>query len=455
MAQPVLGFTQSRLRTTLSGWRGRLPHRTKGRRRALARNLAATLARAPWLQTALEMALRKRLPSTTHKLAAVLAEDLIAAFPKIYAPAPEAIADEIADSPAFETIFRFCQRHRIWPQEDLTPPTMRPTPAFRTAPLPDLPTEAALADWLLITPAQLAWFADLQGRAAAADDMPLNHYFPCLLAKPKGGHRLIEAPKPALKALQRRILTGILNHVPPHTAAHGFTQGRSCITAAAIHASEEMVLRFDIQDFFPRVPAPRIHALFRCLGYPHAVARALTGLVTTTTHPNFLARVAPEMRQFLAHAHLPQGAPTSPALANLAAFNLDRRLSGLARRLGASYTRYADDLAFSGDTEIARPLRSAVPKTLVAEGFAVNPAKTRSMPQSGRQSLTGLTVNAHVNLPRREYDRIKAAIHQIKDVTDPAKIARLEGRIQWAETASPARGQRLRARFDAWLAAPA
>ncbi len=424
---------------------------SKARCRDLARILAATLARTDWREPALEAALRQRLPSITHEHAPKLARHLIMAFPKAYAPPAAALAKELASHPALRHIQRLCAAWKIWPEEDLAAPVMQPTPAFRDAEIPSLPTEGALAEWLLLTPARLSWFADLQAHAARADDMPLNHYFPCLLAKPKGGHRLIEAPKPALKALQRRILSGILNQISTHPAAYGFVKTRNCCQSAAVHAGEEMVLRFDIRDFFPSVPASRIHALFRCLGYPHRVARTLTGLCTTATHPNILARLPAAQRQTLAHPHLPQGAPTSPALANLTAFTLDRRLTGLARSLDAQYTRYADDLAFSGDAAIARPLLKAVPEILTSEGFSANPAKTRAMPSAQRQSLTGLTVNAHVNLPRREYDRLKAAIHALKSAPDPAKAARLEGQIQWAEAISPNRGHRLRERFDAAL----
>ncbi|MEO0914098.1 MAG: hypothetical protein AAFY59_14100, partial [Pseudomonadota bacterium] len=115
-----------------------------------------------------------------------------------------------------------------------------------------------------------------------------------------------------------------------------------------------VVLRFDIRDFFPSITAARIHALFRCLGYPHTVARALTGLTTTVTHPNILTRLSPTQRRDFARPHLPQGAPTSPALANLAAFKLDRRLSGLARSKGASYTRYAGFAGICGEAFLCK-----------------------------------------------------------------------------------------------------
>src|SRR5262249_14468344 len=125
-----------------------------------------------------------------------------------------------------------------------------------------------------------------------------------------------------------------------------------------------VVLRFDLRDFFPSVRRSRVHALFATAGYPRAVARLLTGLCTNVV-PDDVWRTAPgprcgtpwvERRRYRP-PHLPQGAPTSPALANLCAYRLDCRLSSLAESVGAAYTRYADDLAFSGGEELERSAR--------------------------------------------------------------------------------------------------
>ena len=123
-----------------------------------------------------------------------------------------------------------------------------------------------------------------------------------------------------------------------------------------------MLLRLDLQDFFPAFPAARVQALFRTLGYPETVADRLGGICTNAVHADVWsgrpleigAREWQEARTLYARPHLPQGAPTSPALANLTAYRLDCRLSGLARTAGAVYTRYADDLAFSGGEEFTR-----------------------------------------------------------------------------------------------------
>jgi RNA-directed DNA polymerase len=209
------------------------------------------------------------------------------------------------------------------------------------------------------------------------------------------------------------------------------------------------VLRLDLEDFFASVEARRVYGIFRTAGYGESVAHKLTGLVTNATPPAVLAELGWSddpatwrMKSRLRDTHLPQGAPTSPALANLCAFRLDARLTGLAKALGANYTRYADDLAFSGDHRLkkAAPI---VAEIAAAEGFRVNERKTAFSTRAGRQRVTGIVVNEKTNLAREEYDRLKAAIHNRDE--DPE---RLLGRISWLETVNPAKGAKLRARWQ-------
>jgi hypothetical protein len=156
----------------------------------------------------------------------------------------------------------------------------------------------------------------------------------------------------------------------------------------------------------------------------------------------------------LAAPHLPQGGPASPALANLAAYGLDVRLSSLARSWGGRYTRYADDLAFSGDRGWGRGtsrLLDAVEEIVRDEGFALNARKTGVMPRGGRQSLGGLVVNDRPRVPRAEVDVLRAILHncarhgpgsQNRDA-HPAFEEHLRGRIAWVAQHDPARGARL------------
>jgi retron-type reverse transcriptase len=278
---------------------------------------------------------------------------------------------------------------------------------------------------------------------------------------------MVEAPKPRLKEIQRRILAGILEHIPAHDAAHGFRRGRSIKTFAVPHVGKIVVLKIDFQDFFPSISVARIQALFRTVGYPEGVADLLAGLCTNTTpldvwEGNMTESAACQMRQsrwLYSQPHLPQGAPTSPALANLCAYRMDCRLHGLAHSAQAVYTRYADDLAFSGDCNferVARRFQLHVCATAMEEGFSVHHRKTRIMRQGVRQRLTGMVVNQRLNVPRDDFDRLKATLtncirfgtqSQNRHGHDDYR-RHLDGRISFVEMINPARGFRLRELFN-------
>ncbi len=424
--------------------------------RALAANLATSLANSAWTKADVTRTLEGRLPKALGLDRAALATDLLDAHPQLYSPPHEAIKQTLLRHRYLPKIQRYSRSRKAWPTPDLRAPKMRPLPVFANLALPALESLVGLAGWLAISPDRLGWYADLQNRANMHEEMAVNHYHWHVSPKRAGGHRLIEAPKARLKAMQRRILTGILDQVPPHDDAFGFVKGRSCQQGAQRHAGEELVICFDIKDFFTSVPSGRVFALFRCLGYPENVARNLTGLCTLATPARILDRVPDLDRTKLSLPHLPQGAPTSPALANLTCFSLDRRLAGLARRAGASYSRYADDLTFSGARAIHDIILKSVPDILTDEGFALNPAKTRAQSCQHRQMVTGIVVNQHLNLPRPVFDRIKAILHACKSdadnrLSDPVFRARLEGQITWVENLNPARGYKLRRLYNQCL----
>jgi RNA-directed DNA polymerase len=202
------------------------------------------------------------------------------------------------------------------------------------------------------------------------------------------------------------------------------------------------------------------------------VSRLLAGLCTTQTPAGVLARLPsgrrPDSREQALYRtpHLPQGAPTSPALANLLTWRIDSRLHGLARAAGANYTRYADDLAFSGGDDFAGGLHrfgKAVETILQEEGFRLNAAKTRIMRRGERQRVTGIVVNEHCNVGRAEFDTLKATLFNCAR-TGPAAENRagvpdyrshLDGRVSWVEQINPPRGAKLRRLFERidWTAA--
>ncbi len=425
-------------------------------KRALARNLAYSLTLSDWSRETVHEALTRRLPPSFRKTIDQLSDELLALHPTLFAPPPQSVARTLAGLPAFGRFHRRCKERGIWPAADLTPAQMAPILAFRHLDLPPLTTLSDLADWLLIDIRELDRLADRHHWHERHGDMAVNHYHRRLIPKRTGGPRLIEAPKQRLKAAQRHILHGLLDRLPPHPDCFGFVPNRNCLHGANRHVGEAMVVSFDIQDFFPSLQAGRMYGLFRCLGYPHTVSQTLSALCTTITPPHMLERLAFPARAALRTPHLPQGAPTSPALANQLCHRLDRRLSSLARSLGASYSRYADDLSFSGNAHIAKPLFALVPLIAGDEGFCLNRAKSRAMPATTRQTVTGLTVNTHLNTPRRRFDRLKAVIHACSRpddtrLTDPAFRTSLLGQIDWVETVNPARGAKLRQLLEkAW-----
>lgn len=334
-------------------------------------------------------------------------------------------------------------------------------------PAPDGPGDLAwLARELRLTPGDLDWFADTRHWNRRAPVPELQHYRYSWRERPGRVPRLLEVPGLRLRTVQRRALDRLLAPLPVHEAAHGFVPGRSARTNASLHTGAEVVVALDLTSFFAHVTPGHIFGVLRGSGYPEATAYALTGLCTHAV-PEAALRSMPEggtdrqrsaLVQALRAPHLPQGAPSSPALANLAVRRLDARLQGWAEAAGGRYTRYADDLAFSGPLGLAR--RSAafvrgVERIVAAEGHTVNPAKTRVRRAGERQTVTGIVVNEHTSVPRAEYDALKATLHNC-EVHGPESQRRsrsdlrahLAGRVAWVESLDPRRGGILRAALD-------
>ena len=276
--------------------------------------------------------------------------------------------------------------------------------------LPPLADAKALADAMGVPLGELRFLAF--NRKVAS----VNHYQRFTIPKKSGGERLISAPMPRLKRAQYWVLDNILAREPLHDAAHGFAPQRSILTNARNHVGRDVVINLDLKDFFPTLTYARVKGLFEALGYAEAVAIPLALLCT---EPVVDEVTLDGERHFIADGPrlLPQGAPTSPAITNLICRRLDRRLMGLARTLGFVYSRYADDLTFSGSGEAVKKigtLLKAVHGIVETEGFKVHPDKTRVMRRSTRQEVTGLTVNEAVAVPRDLLRRYRAVLQQVE-----------------------------------------
>ena len=214
------------------------------------------------------------------------------------------------------------------------------------------------------------------------------------IAKRSGGLRTIDEPLPSLKDIQRWVLGNVLSRLTVSRFAKGFVAGRDIKENARFHRAQPVVLSLDIRDFFPSIQRHRVYGIFRSLGYSQEVS-------------NILGRVCTRDNQ------LPQGAPTSPALSNLFARRIDRRLARYARSQKLRYTRYADDITLSGQLRPGAVI-SMVERVLADEGLQLNHSKTRAMQQHQRQEVTGIVVNNKLDFPRDIRRRLRQATYYIE-----------------------------------------
>jgi hypothetical protein len=324
--------------------------------------------------------------------------------------------------------------------------TARPAPGpTRTRPIhPGLPlwrTEGELAEALGLSPRELRRYS-VHRRADR-----VAHYVTFSVPKRSGGRRLIMAPKRQLKRLQRELLDRLVSRLPVSEHAHGFRQGRSIRTGAEAHVGRKVLLQLDLKDFFGSVTFGRVRGLLAVLGYPPPVARALAVLMTEAERQpvqigDAVTYVAVGRRYCV------QGAPTSPGLCNCVARRLDGRLAGLARTFGFTYTRYADDLTFSGDAvDAVGRLRAWATRIIREEGFEVNPEKTRVARRGRRQEVTGVVVNDQLGLSRQERRRLRAMLHHATHGrSEQNRLPYLKGKLAYLAMLNPDQAAALRRR---------
>jgi hypothetical protein len=276
------------------------------------------------------------------------------------------------------------------------------------------------------------------------------HYVTFAIRKRSGGHRLIHAPKRRLKAIQRTLHRELTSKLPVSPFAHGFREGRSVATNAAPHVAKPVVIKLDIADCFPTIHVGRVRGLLIAYGYSYAVAQILAVLMTEAP------RQPVEVDGKLYHVPVGprvcvQGAPTSPALCNAMLRRLDHRLAGLARKHGFTYTRYADDLTFSGsDLAKIKLLISIAARIAREEGLPLNVQKTRVLRAGQHQTVTGVTVNKTAGLSRPERRRLRAALHKRRQdkTPDPIVDRRLRGKLAYLRMLNPDQAESLLSRAD-------
>lgn len=260
------------------------------------------------------------------------------------------------------------------------------------------------------------------------------------IPKRSGGWREILEPKPELKAKQRSILAWLMaRRIGPSPYAHAFVRKRSILTNALPHVGKRVVVKIDMKDFFPSITEGQVAQALVREGLTGSESRAIAQICTV-------------------EGRLPQGAPTSPFLSNLVFKPFDYRLAGIAKAWSKSasptaFTRYADDLAFSGNNPRLNLIIHPVRAILDEAGFVINRAKTRVYRASNRQTVTGVIVNSVANVDRKLRRRLRGELHRykvqlIEDKSPDLDLAALQGQIAHIASVNPGSSRSLRRELD-------
>lgn len=247
------------------------------------------------------------------------------------------------------------------------------------------------------------------GYLRAIVERRVSEYLDIQRRKRDGSLRHLSAPKPSLMHIQRWILANVLTGLDLHPSAFAYRFGISVKDCAEQHIGARWLLKMDLHNFFGAIGESRVYRQLRNIGYPallaFEMARICTRVVPPSTNRDWLEGRGVEPYGFPYPGTLPQGAPTSGALANAVAFRLDERLTDIAERSSLVYTRYSDDLTFSSPSPFNRAsvprLIAEVEGAITLERFAAHRRKTRLIPPGARKVVLGLmlTDNAVRLLP--------------------------------------------------------
>ncbi|WP_146550819.1 retron St85 family RNA-directed DNA polymerase [Rummeliibacillus suwonensis] len=228
-----------------------------------------------------------------------------------------------------------------------------------------------------------------------------------ILKKNKRDYRTISEPLPNLKNIQRWILSEILSKLKPSEYSKAFRPGLSIKDNARFHRKQKKLLTVDIKDYFGSIDFKKVFIFFRNLGYSKQVSVMLANICTLNNG-------------------LPQGAPTSPMLSNLITKNLDQRIAGFSKKNNLRYTRYADDLTFSGDFNEGHVIEF-VKEVFKSEGFTINDSKTRVRKRNQRQEVTGIVVNEKMQASRSYRRDFRQQMYYIKKYGLDSHVNNIEG----------------------------
>ncbi len=232
-----------------------------------------------------------------------------------------------------------------------------------------------------------------------------NKFYRILLTKKNGELRSVYIPNKTLRKILnvlKEIFTILYDNLG---SAHGFIIGKSIITNAYHHTGQLLVINIDLKDFFHSISHAMIEKslLRESYGFAKMNPDILNKIIILCTH----------YVDYYNQSILPQGSPVSPILSNIVCINLDYALNQFARRSGLKYTRYADDITFSGECrKMPRSFYAELESILKEEGpFSINNKKTRLQYKSGKQKVTGLVVNKKVNVDRKYIKNVRMLLH--------------------------------------------
>lgn len=249
------------------------------------------------------------------------------------------------------------------------------------------------------------------------------------IPKRNGNSREIASPYPVLMSCQKWIYENLLLNQPLHSCSKGFIKNVSIVDNAKEHLGKSYLLKMDIEDFFPSIPLNRVISVFKQMGYNQKVSYYLASICCL-------------------HRSLPQGAPTSPSLSNIIAKRLDKRLHGLSQKLNLSYTRYADDLTFSGN-ELSIKLISYIERIVEQEGFKLNSNKTKLLSENKQKIVTGISISSgKLTIPKSSKRELRKNIYhlltkglfehqKVIGYHDPIYIERLLGYLHFWRSIEP------------------
>ena len=318
--------------------------------------------------------------------------------------------------------------------------------------LPGINDMQDLANYLTIDMGKISWLVYHR------EVTNVDHYNRFRIPKRSGSERIISAPKTYLKNAQSWINTEILEKIKPEKEATAFRKNINILDNALPHCNQGTVIRVDLADFFSTITFPRTRGLFSSLGYNSGVSSVLA-LLCTDTERRQVVYQSENWYVSQGPRKLPQGATTSPALSNLVARNLDRRIRGYLNYLEDDwvYTRYADDLVFSHPDKnvyVGR-LLTYLDRVIRDEGFKINKKKTVIMRTPHRQMITGLVLNENgVRVPKKYLKKVRAMMHNADQLMSkggsPDNIDEIKGRLSFIKMVMPEYAKKTHEKYP-WL----